>query len=99
MVSSSTKRVKAAIVVLARNKDVEDVLLSMQRMEHSFNHKYNYPYVFLNNDIWEGEFKNRYILLPWWHADACTAVVKHVVNSNMEVLGNEMPKALRGQAC
>ena len=54
------KKARAAIVVLARNHDCDDVLLSMSRMEQRFNHKYQYPYVFLNNQPFDAAFQSRY---------------------------------------
>ena len=63
MIDHPQERVKAAIVVLARNQDVDDVLLSLNRLEQRFNHKYLYPYVFLNDADFDAEFKNRWGLL------------------------------------
>ena len=45
--------------MLARNKDCNDVLLSMQRMERRFNHKFQYPYVFLNDRPFDDSFRAR----------------------------------------
>ena len=60
MISTSPgRRAKAAIVVLARNVDIHGVLLSMQRMEQRFNTKYQYPYVFLNEEEFGEDFKQR----------------------------------------
>jgi len=53
------RRAKAAIVVLARNSDLSGVLLSMQRMEERFNGKYQYPYVFLNEEEFGADFKQQ----------------------------------------
>lgn len=54
-----SRRAKAAIVVLAQNSDLRSVLLSMQRMEQRFNGKYHYPYVFLNEQQFNSDFKQR----------------------------------------
>lgn len=54
-----SRRAKAAIVVLARNSDLDGVLLSMHHMEHRFNRKYRYPYVFLNEGKFDHQFKQR----------------------------------------
>ena len=59
---SSVGRPRAAILVLARNKDCYSVLLSMQRMERRFNSKFQYPYVFLNNAPFEVAFRERHAL-------------------------------------
>ena len=45
--------------MLARNDDCNDVLLSMQRMERRFNHKFQYPYVFLNDSPFDDNFHAR----------------------------------------
>lgn len=52
-------KVNAAIVVLARNNDIDGVLLSLDRMERKFNHKYLYDYVFLNNGDFSYDFRDR----------------------------------------
>lgn len=57
--SSSSGRARAAILVVARNEDCNGVLLSMQRMERRFNHKFQYPYVFLNNAPFSDLFRKR----------------------------------------
>jgi alpha 1,2-mannosyltransferase len=56
-------KVSAAIVVLARDDDIEDVLLSLGRMEKHFNHKYLYDYVFLNNNDFNYNFRDRSVIL------------------------------------
>ena len=53
------RRAKAAIVVLAQNADLRGVLLSMQRMEQRFNARYQYPYVFLNEEQFNADFRQR----------------------------------------
>lgn len=59
MVAHPQRRAKAAIVVVARNGDCNDVLLSMRRMEERFNSKFKYPYVFLNNEPFDADFQTR----------------------------------------
>jgi alpha 1,2-mannosyltransferase len=46
----------AAFVVLARNSDRKGIREAMQHLEDRFNHKYHYPYVFLNNEPFDQEF-------------------------------------------
>lgn len=50
-------RENAVIVVLARNKELEGVLSSMRYMERHFNRHFNYPYVFLNDGVFNETFK------------------------------------------
>jgi alpha 1,2-mannosyltransferase len=60
-VKNPEQRAQAAIVVLARDSDLDGVLLSMQRMEARFNSKFGYPYVFLNNEAFGPTFISRYV--------------------------------------
>lgn len=50
-------RANAAFVMLARNSEVEAVVKSMQSMERHFNQWFNYPWVFLNNEPFNENFK------------------------------------------
>ncbi|KAI8376137.1 nucleotide-diphospho-sugar transferase [Radiomyces spectabilis] len=50
-------QVKAAFVVLARNDELVGIKSAIQQMEDRFNHRFNYPYVFLNDDEFTDEFK------------------------------------------
>ncbi|KAJ1884489.1 hypothetical protein LPJ66_010584, partial [Kickxella alabastrina] len=40
----------AAFVILTRNKDLNDLRETLIQLEDRFNRRYNYPYVFLNNE-------------------------------------------------
>ncbi|CAO3610150.1 unnamed protein product [Cunninghamella blakesleeana] len=52
-------RVKAAFVVLVRNNELHAMRSSMKYLENSFNHKYNYPWIFLNEVPFTQEFINQ----------------------------------------
>lgn len=52
------KPVKACFVILARNQDWRSLRDSIKHMEDRFNHRFNYPYVFLNDQPFSEEFKN-----------------------------------------
>lgn len=56
---NSTTAVKAAFVVLVRNSELTDLRSSMRQMEDRFNHRYNYPWVFLNDADFTDEFKEK----------------------------------------
>ncbi|KAI7823483.1 putative mannosyltransferase [Kickxella alabastrina] len=47
----------AAFVILTRNKDLNDLRETLIQLEDRFNRRYNYPYVFLNNEPFSEEFK------------------------------------------
>ncbi|EIN07347.1 glycosyltransferase family 15 protein [Punctularia strigosozonata HHB-11173 SS5] len=53
------RKANAVFVLLARNSDLNGVVPSMKQMEDRFNKKFNYPYVFLNDEPFSDEFKNR----------------------------------------
>lgn len=50
-------KAKAAIVILARNSDLDGLLKSIPQFESTFNEKYRYPYVFLNEVPFDTRFK------------------------------------------
>lgn len=50
-------RANAALVVLARNQELEGVIQSIKSMERHFNRWFNYPYVFLNDGDFNSTFK------------------------------------------
>lgn len=58
-VNGTERRANATFVLLARNSDLPGVASSMKQMEDRFNKKYNYPYVFLNEQPFTEEFKRR----------------------------------------
>jgi len=67
---NAAERVNAAIVMLARNSDLKDVLHSIQEWERSFNQQFQYPYVFLNDVPFTTEFKDKVSsLLQWRHVE------------------------------
>ena len=49
-------RENAALVMLARNSDLENALRSIVSIEKRFNQWYHYPVVFLNDEPWDEEF-------------------------------------------
>lgn len=55
--SSNSSQMNATMVSLVRNEELEDMLGTIEEFESSFNHKYNYDWVFLN-DV---EFTPRFI--------------------------------------
>lgn len=52
----NTTRAKAAFVVLTRNSELDGVRRAMWQLEARFNSKFNYPYVFLNDEPFTDEF-------------------------------------------
>ncbi|KAG7663755.1 KTR5 [[Candida] subhashii] len=50
-------RANATLVVLARNSELAGVVKSMQSLERHFNQWFGYPWVFLNDEEFDEEFK------------------------------------------
>jgi hypothetical protein len=49
----------------ARNSDVNGIVVSMKQLEDRFNKKFKYPYVFLNEQDFDDNFKKyMFFLLP-----------------------------------
>ncbi|KAI8990931.1 nucleotide-diphospho-sugar transferase [Mycotypha africana] len=52
-----TKKAKAAIVILVRNKELEAIKETVINFQNVFNNNFDYPYVFLNEVPFTEEFK------------------------------------------
>jgi alpha 1,2-mannosyltransferase len=50
-------RMNATFVTLARNSDLWEIVKSIRHVEDRFNRKFNYDWVFLNDDDFNDEFK------------------------------------------
>ncbi|TFK60515.1 glycosyltransferase family 15 protein [Pluteus cervinus] len=57
------QRANATLFMLARNSDITGVVNSIKQLERRFNHKFHYPYVFLNNVPFTKTFKQRVLEL------------------------------------
>ncbi|KAF7355951.1 Glycosyltransferase family 15 protein [Mycena venus] len=57
LMANTSQRASAVIVILARNRDLRGVVSSITQFEAKFNHKFGYPYVFLNEVPFTEEFK------------------------------------------
>jgi alpha 1,2-mannosyltransferase len=51
------RKANAVIVMLARNSDLSGAVSSVKQMEDRFNKRFQYPYVFLNEEPFTDEFK------------------------------------------
>lgn len=50
-------KASAAFIMLCRNEEVDGAVKSIRELEDRFNHKYHYPWVFLNEVEFTEEFK------------------------------------------
>lgn len=54
---NTTERANAALVMLARNADVDDAVKSVKSLQTQFNQHFGYPWVFLNDKEFSPTFK------------------------------------------
>ncbi|KAI8889993.1 glycosyltransferase family 15 protein [Backusella circina FSU 941] len=50
---------RAVFVVLVRNSELDGIINTIVQIERTFNSKFNYPYVFLNDEVFTQEFIDR----------------------------------------
>ncbi|KAG2054616.1 glycosyl transferase [Suillus hirtellus] len=74
-VSHPPHRANATLVMLARNTDLNGVISSVEQLEAKFNRKFNYPWVFLNDEPFSTDFKRRVSVLT--DADVSFGLVPH----------------------
>ncbi|KAK4102518.1 glycosyltransferase family 15 protein [Parathielavia hyrcaniae] len=55
-IAAQRPREKAALVMLARNSELDEARKTIQNIEAQFNQWFNYPVVFLNNEPWDPAF-------------------------------------------
>lgn len=48
----------AVIMILCQNKDMAEISRTIEKFELKFNHRYHYPYVFLNDKLFTKKFEN-----------------------------------------
>jgi mannosyltransferase len=58
-VLNTTARENAVLVMLARNSEVSGAVSSVRNVQEQFNDNFGYPWVFLNNEEWSNEFKEK----------------------------------------
>ena len=57
--SLTSKRPRAALISLVRNSELNGMMQSMRQLEHQWNRKYQYPWIFFNDEPFSDEFKVR----------------------------------------
>ncbi|KAL8955176.1 MAG: hypothetical protein Q9183_006757, partial [Haloplaca sp. 2 TL-2023] len=53
----ASKKPRAALISLVRNSELEGIVQSMTQLEYHWNRKYQYPWVFFNDEPFSDEFK------------------------------------------
>lgn len=57
--AKDTDRIPATLLALVRNSEVDDMVASMNDLERTWNHKFNYPWTFFNDEPFSDEFKKK----------------------------------------
>ena len=52
-----SKRPRAALISLVRNSELEGIVQSMTQLEYHWNRKYQYPWIFFNDEPFNDDFK------------------------------------------
>ncbi|KAI9821415.1 MAG: hypothetical protein M1826_000696 [Phylliscum demangeonii] len=52
-----SRRPRAALISLVRNSELDGIMQSMRQLEYHWNHKYQYPWIFFNDEPFTDEFK------------------------------------------
>lgn len=52
-------RTAATLLSLVRNNELVGMLSAMRDLERTFNHKFNYPWTFFNDEPFSAEFKEK----------------------------------------
>jgi alpha 1,2-mannosyltransferase len=50
-------RPRAALITLVRNSELDGILQSMRQLEYHWNRKYQYPWIFFNDEPFSDDFK------------------------------------------
>jgi alpha 1,2-mannosyltransferase len=55
--SKLSKNPRAALISLVRNSELPGLIQSMRQLEYHWNHKYQYPWIFFNDEPFSDEFR------------------------------------------
>lgn len=89
-------RINAAIISLVRNKELDDILQSMHDLERTWNRKFNYPWMFFNDEAFTQEFMEKttaatnaevtYHMVPAEHWDIPSWISEDVMKESADLL-------------
>ncbi|KXL51214.1 glycosyltransferase family 15 protein [Acidomyces richmondensis BFW] len=92
----NSDRINATLLSLVRNKELGQLVQSMQDLERTWNHKFNYPWTFINDEPFTEEFRKvtkantnaetRYLVIPKEHWDIPTWINKDLMEESANIL-------------
>ncbi|RYP18575.1 hypothetical protein DL765_003860 [Monosporascus sp. GIB2] len=93
---AGTERINATLLALVRNEELDGMLQSMQDLERTWNHKFNYPWTFFNDVPFSEEFmrktraatkaETRYELIPKAHWDTPSWISDDLYKESVKIL-------------
>ncbi|KAK1076929.1 putative mannosyltransferase ktr4, partial [Friedmanniomyces endolithicus] len=94
--NQNSDRINATLLSLVRNKELEQLIQSMQDLERTWNHKFNYPWTFLNDEPFTPEFKKatkantnaecRYLEIPKEHWEVPSWINEDLMHESANIL-------------
>lgn len=91
-----TNRTSATLLSLVRNNELDGMISAMRDLERTFNHKFNYPWTFFNDEPFSAEFKERtrketkaevrYEIIPKEHWEIPSWISKDLMKESAEIL-------------
>ncbi|KAI9041779.1 glycosyltransferase family 15 protein [Aspergillus affinis] len=94
--SPNSARTNAALISLVRNEELDDLIPTMRDLERTWNNKFNYPWIFFNDQPFTQEFKRRtqaetkakciYEQVPKEHWDMPDFINKDLFRESAEML-------------
>ncbi|KAK1027714.1 putative mannosyltransferase ktr4, partial [Friedmanniomyces endolithicus] len=94
--NQNSDRINATLLSLVRNKELEQLIQSMQDLERTWNHKFNYPWTFLNDEPFTAEFKKatqantnaecRYLEIPKEHWEVPSWINEDLMHESANIL-------------
>ncbi|KAK3708398.1 putative mannosyltransferase ktr4 [Vermiconidia calcicola] len=92
-------RINATLLSLVRNKELKELVQSMQDLERTWNHKFNYPWTFINDEPFTEEFKKvtqlqtkawcRYEVIPKEHWEIPSWINKDLMHESANYLEDQ----------
>lgn len=74
-------RPRAALITLVRNSELGGIVHSMKQLEYRWNHKYQYPWIFINDEPFSEDFKVRpTLVLNGTYLDRCLNRLRHATS-------------------
>lgn len=92
----SSHRINATLLALVRNTEVQGMIQAMRDLERTWNHKFNYPWTFFNDEPFSEDFKVltqketkaecRYELIPREHWEVPSWINQQLYEESTKIL-------------